>query len=305
MFDYHGAYKRSGEGNHMKAFWLTVLAFIGMCATAVLFILVTAALFSFVDSGVVVLWVFAAGFLFLLAGIFLFYPFGVGVMRYYACTYLGRDFGFREAFKVFTKGRYSKVIKLGLLVLVAYFAISFVIGLIMQFILMAVNMPLIPLAETLGQGSGLSGAQIGLIIGLVLLNFLVVVISYIPYLLIAIYMFLVYMAYIDQPLIPTTDKFKVAWDVMFRGGERIWKLLFSNFLLWLIPLAIYLIFIVAAIPAGLFVNEIAFPILMVAGALLMVAAYAVVMYFMVGSITAYYFKSRDALDREYRRLHQA
>ena len=304
MFDYQAAYKRNGEGAHMKTFWLTVLAFIMMYAAAGLFILVMAAPFSFIDSGVVVLWVFAVGFLFLLAGVFLFYPFGVGIIRYYACTYLGRDFGFKEAFKVFTKGRYSKVIKLGLLVLVAYFVISFLLGLLMQIILMAINTPLITLAETLEQGSGLSGTQVGLVIGVVLLNFLVVMLSYIPYILIAIYMFLVYMAYVDQPLIPTTDKFKVAWDVMFRSGERIWKLLFSNFLLWLIPLAIYLIFIMAAIMLGIFVNEFAFPILMVTGALLMVAVYAVVMYFMVGSITAYYFKGRDTLDREYRRVHQ-
>lgn len=299
MFDYQAAYKRNGTGAHMKTFWLTVLAILLMYAAAGLFILVMIAPFSFIDSGVVVLWVFAVVFLFILAGVFLFYPFWVGIIRYYACTYLGREFGFKEAFKVFTKDRYSKVIKLGLLVLVAYFVISFLLGLLMQIILMSINTPLIMLAETWAQGSVPSGGQVGVIIGVVLLNFLVVVLSYIPYILIAIYMFLVYMAYVDQPLIPTTDKFKVAWEVMFRSGERVWKLLFSNFLLWLIPLAIYLIFIMAAIILAIFVNEFAFPILMVAGALLMVAVYAVVLYFMVGSITAYYFKGRSTLDQKH------
>lgn len=298
MFDYQAAYKRNGTGAHMKTFWLTVLAILLMYAAAGLFILVMIAPFSFIDSGVVVLWVFAVVFLFILAGVFLFYPLWVGIIRYYACTYLGREFGFKDAFKVFTKERYSKVIKLGLLVLVAYFVISFLLGLLMQIILMAINTPLIMLAETWAQGSVPSGGQVGVIIGVVLLNFLVVMLSYIPYILIAIYMFLVYMAYVDQPLIPTTDKFKVAWEVMFRSGERVWKLLFSNFLLWLIPLAIYLIFIMAAIILAIFVNEFAFPILMVAGALLMVAVYAVVLYFMVGSITAYYFMGRGTLDRK-------
>ncbi|MBY8909381.1 hypothetical protein K6L05_06190 [Salinicoccus roseus] len=299
MFDYQAAYKRNGTGSHMKTFWLTVLAIILMYAAGLLFLLVMLLPASFIDSGIIILWIFAVGFLFLLAGIFLLYPFSVGVLHYYACTYLGREFGFREAFKVFTNGRYNKVIKLGLLVLVAYVVVSFAFGLIMQFILTAVNMPLIMLAETWAQGSVPSGGQVGVIIGVVLLNFLVVMISYIPYMLIAIYVILAYMVYIDQPFIPTTDKFKIAWDVMFHSGERIWKLIFSNFLLLLMPLAVHLVFIVPAILLGIFVDGLAFPILMVAGVLIAVVAYAAAIYFMVGSITAYYFKGRSTLDQKH------
>ncbi|MEZ2458193.1 hypothetical protein ACBR55_06325 [Salinicoccus roseus] len=299
MFDYQAAYKRNGTGAHMKTFWLTVLAIILMYAAGLLFLLVMLLPASFIDSGIIILWTFAVGFLFLLAGIFLLYPFSVGVLHYYACTYLGREFGFREAFKVFTNGRYSKVIKLGLLVLVAYVVVSFAFGLIMQFILTAVNMPLIMLAETWAQGSVPSGGQVGVIIGVVLLNFLVVMISYIPYMLIAIYVILAYMVYIDQPFIPTTDKFKIAWDVMFHSGERIWKLIFSNFLLLLMPLAVHLVFIVPAILLGIFMDGLAFPILMVAGVLIAVVAYAAAIYFMVGSITAYYFKGRSTLDQKH------
>src|SRR5690625_6564137 len=46
-----------------------------------------------------------------------------------------------------------------------------------------------------------------------------------------IYMFLVYLVFVDQPHIPTFDKFSIAFKVMFQAGQSLVRLFFSNVLL--------------------------------------------------------------------------
>ena len=49
------------------------------------------------------------------------------------------------------------------------------------------------------------------------LMFIVMIIAYIPYIILYIYFAVVFMVYIDEPMIPTVDKLKVAWDVTFKS----------------------------------------------------------------------------------------
>lgn len=308
MFEYQSAYKQNASGLHGKTFWFTVLTFILIYAAFLAVAIVLMIPAAFFDSGWVVLWIFPMFLIMILFSIFAVYPVGIGVLRFFASAYRQKDYTYKEVFTAFKKGNYSKIIKLSLIVLLTYIIFSFVYGFLIQFLFMAINMPLIALGESMAGGGGISGGQIGLIIGLVLLNLLVIVISYIPYILIGIYMFLIFMVYIDQPVIPTLDKLKIAWDVMFRAGGGLIRLIISNFLLLLIPSVLYIVLIGAAVGISFMAGTseslgILLIILTVVAFLLTIAAFCYVMYYMTGSLTAYYFKCRDELDRRYSEQH--
>lgn len=305
MFEYQSAYKRNASGLHGKTFWYTVLTFIlvyvAMFAVAVLLMLPAA----FFDSAWVLLWIFPMFFVILLISIFIIYPVSIGVLRYFASAYRQKDYKFKDVFITFRKGNYSKVVKLSLLMLLIYFIFSFVYGFLVQFFLMAINAPLIAIGEGVSGGTGhISNGEVGLVILLFLLTVLVIVVSYIPYILMGIYMFLAFMTYIDQPMIPTLDKFRIAWDVMFKAGGGLIRLIVSNFLLLLLPTILYVLMFagiaITAVAAGDGQNLGYMMIILVTLAtLITIALFCYVMYYMTGSLTAYYFECRDELDRRY------
>lgn len=309
MFEYHSAYKQNASGFHGKTFWLTILTFIliyvAFFAVAVLLVLPAV----FFDSAWMLLWIFPMFFVIMLISIFVIYPLSIGVLRFFASAYRQKDYSFKEVFFTFRKGNYSKVIKLSLIILLTYFVFSFVYGFLVQFLLMAINTPLIGIGESMSGGaSGISGGEIALIIILVLLNVLIVILSYIPYILIGIYMFLVFMVYIDQPRIPTLDKLKIAWDVMFRAGGGLIRLMISNFLLLLVPTVLYVVLIAVIVGIGILAGQsqslgVIMIILVAVSFLLTIAAFCYVMYYMTGSLTAYYFKCRDELDSRHNEQH--
>lgn|GEM_PF-1905209 len=305
MFEYQSAYKRNASGFHGKTFWHTVLTFILIYAALIVVALLLMTPVAFFDSAWVLLWIFPMFFVILLISIFVIYPISIGVLRFFASAYRQKDYKFKDVFITFQKGNYSKVIKLSLLMLLIYFAFSLVYGFLVQFIIMAINTPLIAIGEGMSGGTGQpSGGEIGLIISLVLLNVLVIVISYIPYILMGIYMFLAFMAYIDQPMIATLDKFRVAWDVMFKAGGGLIRLIVSNFLLLLLPTVLYVLMFVGIAVTAIVVGDgqslgYMMIILVPLAVLIIIALFCYVMYYMTGSLTAYYFECRDALDRRY------
>ena len=301
MFQYQSAYRQNGAGLHSRTFWFTVLIFILIYAAVMLFMFLSVLPAIFMDSAWGLLWMIPMIFLLILLSLFVIYPITIGVLRYFAKTYRGIDFGFKEVFVTFQKGNYSKVIKLSLIIVVSYYVIAFAYGMFVQFLFTAINAPIGIIMERFSTDGQINGGQIALLILILLLNLLLVILSYIPFILLAIYMFLAYMVYIDQPLIPTMDKLKIAWDVMFRAGGSLLKLLFSNVVLFVIPLAVYFIVIVTGVLIVVLFNNNAagllFSVLMIGSALLLVIVYAIVMYFMTGSVVAYYFICRDELDR--------
>ncbi|WP_017549666.1 hypothetical protein [Salinicoccus carnicancri] len=305
MFEYQSAYKRNASGLHGKTFWSTVLTFILIYVALIVVALLLISPAAFFDSAWVLLWIFPMIFVILLISVFVIYPVGIGVLRFFASAYRQKEYKFKDVFITFQKGNYSKVIKLSLLMLLIHFGFSLIYGFLVQFIVMAINTPLIAIGEGMSSGTGQpSGGEIGLIISLVLLNVLVIVISYIPYILMGIYMFLAFMAYIDQPMIATLDKFRIAWDVMFKAGGGLIRLIVSNFLLMLLPTVLYvLMFVGIAIFAIAVDNEQTLGYMMIIlvplAALIIIALFCYVMYYMTGSLTAYYFECRDALDRRY------
>lgn len=308
MFEYQSAYKRNASGFHGKTFWFTVLTFILIYAALLAVAIVLMIPAAFFDSAWVLLWIFPMFFVIMLLSIFVLYPVSIGILRFFASAYRQKDYSFKEVFVTFKKGNYSKIIKLSLIVLLTYFVFSFVYGFMVQFLLMAINTPLIAIGESMASGSsGVSGGEIAMIITMVLLNILIVIISYIPYILMGIYMFLVFMVYIDQPMIPTLDKLKIAWDVMFKAGGGLVRLIISNFLLLLLPTVLYVVLIgVIAALAIMIGDEQALGVLMIISIpiafIIIIAAFCYVMYYMTGSLTAYYFECRDELDRRYNEM---
>lgn len=305
MFEYQSAYKQNASGFHGRTFWFTVLTFILIYAAMMVVSVALMLPLGFGDSPWMVMWILPVFLIILLLSIFVIYPVSIGVLRFFASAYRRKDYSYKEVFVAFRKGNYSKIIKLSLIILLIYFAFSVAYGFLIQFLFMAINMPLIALGESMfGSAEGISGGGIGAVIGLVLLNLLLVFISYIPYILIGIYMFLTFMVYIDQPLIATMDKMKIAWDVMFKAGGGLVRLIISNFLLLLIPSVLYVVLIGAIIGIGFVVGAsqtagIIMILLVAVSALLTIAAFCYVMYYMAGSVVAYYFKCRDELDARY------
>src|SRR5699024_12076718 len=52
------------------------------------------------------------------------------------------------------------------------------------------------------------------------------------------------MVYIDEPHIPTVDKLKVAWDIVFRSEASMIKLFFSNLLLYILVFAVMFVIMI-------------------------------------------------------------
>lgn len=305
MFEYQSAYKRNASGFHGKTFWYTVMTFILIFVAFFAAMLVMMLPVTFFDSAWGLLWILPMMFIIMLVAIFIMYPISIGILRFFASAYRQKNYKFKDVFITFRKGNYSKVIKLSLLMLVMYFIFSLIYGFAIQFLLMAINTPLVVIAESMSQGvSGVSGGEIALMVTLILLNILIAIISYIPYILIGIYMFLVFMAYIDQPLIPTFDKLKIGWNVMFSAGGSLIRLIMSNFLLLLLPTVLYVVMVGVIVALAILIPDeqslgylmiISIPIAII----IIMAVFCYAMYYMTGSLTAYYFKCRDELDRRY------
>lgn len=311
MFKYQSLFRRQASGEAPKIISLSVVAVIAiMLLTMAAMFMFSVPMFFMEDAPWLILYIFVLFFLLLLFSLFVLYPLSMGIIRFFTQAYNDREYGLGEIFFVFRQGRYGKAIKLTLLVILLYIVVSVVIGILSQLIFMVVNLPFSALIGAIGDGSGnveqslsAAGGQLGLFIVMLIVNFLVMVLVYVPYILIAIYMFLIYLAFIDQPHIPTLNKFKIAWDVMFRAKESVVKLFFSNIFLIIGIIALYFILALIGALVAIFIDSpTLFVVLMIISFIIFILAYIYVIYLWVGSVVAYYFSGRQTLDERAREL---
>lgn len=309
MFEYISLYRKNASEQHLKVFGFTVLQLI-IClfipAVLVLGALLLPLLLSFTNIsgeaiGVgMILWTLLVFVIWIGVSLFIISPILVGILNYFASAYKGREFSFGEPYRVFKSGNYSKLIKIALLVFVLYFVLSLVIGFVVNIIMTVVMLPFMPLAVMLDNPSGdaLTGGLIALMIGFVVVMFLIAIVAYIPYIIMYIYFATVFMVYIDEPKIPTTDKLKIAWDVCFRSGASMVKLFFSNLILYiLMTAAMFILFGGAGFVSLFFIDSPAFiAMISIAGFILTMFITIYISYLVIGSIVAYYFTGRDLLD---------
>ena len=254
MFQYISLYRKNASGQHGKVIGFTILQFIlaVFLPSAVIFgammlpLLLTMTDISDQAIGIsTAIWMLFMIIVYILVMIFVIYPILIGILRYFASAYKGRDFSFGEAYKVFKKGNYSKLVKIALLVIVLNFVLSLIIGFIINILMTVVMIPLMPVGLMMEDpNAAMTGASVALIITAFVLMFIVMIIAYIPYIILYIYFAVVFMVYIDEPMIPTVDKLKVAWDVTFKSEASMLKLFFSNLIMYiLMTAAIFIIFI--------------------------------------------------------------
>ena len=307
MFQYQSLFRREAEGQAGKVIGLTILAGIVMAVSFFAVMLIALVpLFTIGEGTWAILYAFIVFFLLFLFGVFVIYPLGIGIIKFFTSAYQRAPYGFSDLFFVFKGGRYGKAVKLTILVIVAYLVINFAISMLMQLVMTAINLPFSAALggmsyEGLEASAAMVTGQIGLVILMITLNLLVVFLMYIPFILLMIYMVLLYLVYVDQPHIPTFDKFTIAFKVMFQAGQSLVKLFFSNILLMIGVTVLYIIGIIAAALLGSLVlgatdSGILFALILIAAGLAIFAVYIYVMYVMLGSVVAFYFKGRNELD---------
>lgn len=310
MFEYMSLYRKNGAGQHGKVIGFTILQFI-LCVIlpmAVVFgAMLLPLLLTMTDvSGETVsittaIWIFVIMIVLILLMIFVIYPIFVGILRYFASAYKGRDFSFGEAYKVFKDGNYSKLIKIALLVMVLYFVLSIIIGFLVNILMTIVFIPFVPFGMMMEDpNAAMTGGAIALLALAAVLMFIVMIVAYIPYIILYIYFAVVFMAYIDEPKIPTVDKLKVAWNVTFNSEASMIKLFFSNLLLYILMTAAIFIIMIAVITASVFLidSPVMISVIAILGILVAAAVSIYISYLIVGSIVAYYFVGRESLDRK-------
>lgn len=308
MFEYISLYRKNGAGQHGKVIGFTILQFI-LCAILPMVVIFGAMLLPLLLTmtdvsseamGVtMIVWMLVMMLVFILLMIFVIYPVFVGVLRYFASAYTGKDFTFGEAYKVFKKGNYSKLIKIALLVMVLNFVLSIIIGLIVNLLMTIVLIPLMPLGVMMEDPSAaMTGGAVALTILAVVLMFIVTIVAYIPYIILYIYFAVVFMVYIDEPKIPTVDKLKVAWNVTFTSDASMVKLFFSNLLMYILIIGVMFVAMIAMVTASAFLMNSPAIIFVVAilGTLIAIIVTIYISYLIVGSIVAYYFVGRESLD---------
>jgi hypothetical protein len=307
VFQYQSLFRRNAEGQTGKIIGLTILAGIMMAASffAVLMIFMLP-MFAVSEGTWAILYAFIAFFLLFLFGVFVIYPLSIGIIKFFTSAYTGESYGFSDLFFVFKEGRYGKAVKLTILVIIAYLVINFAISMLMQLVLTAINLPFSAALggmsyEGLEASAAMVTGQIGLVMLMVTLNLLVVSLMYIPFILLMIYMILLYLVYVDQPHIPTFDKFTIAFKVMFQAGQSLMKLFFSNVLLLIGVMVLQVIAVISAaligsLALGAADSGVLFVLMLLAAGFIILAVYIYVMYVIVGSIVAYYFEGRHELD---------
>lgn len=309
MFQYVSSYRRNASGNHGKVIGFTILQSL-LCVVLpsilIFGVMLLPLLLTMTDvSGEAVgvaagLWMLVMFLVYILVMIFVIYPIFVGILRYFASAYKGKEFSFGEAYKVFKKGNYSKLIKIALLVFVLYFVLSLIIGLVVNILMTVVLIPLMPLGMMMEDpNAAMTGASVALVITAVVLMFIVTIIAYIPYIILYIYFATVFMVYIDEPHIPTMDKLKVAWDIVFRSEASMIKLFFSNLLLYILVFAVMFVIMIGLGLISAFVTNspaVILTLFIISGLLALIVT-VWISYLIVGSIVAYYFAGRESLDR--------
>lgn len=309
MFEYLSLYRRHAKGQHGKVLGFTILQMI-LCIilpSILMFALMFApALLSFTNTddstiGVAfIVWGLVISLVFVLACIFLIFPMYVGILRYFASAYTGKPFSFGEAYKVFKKGNYSKLIKIALLVFLLYLALSIVIGILINMLFVIAITPLAG-AGFVTETTQLQELSVPMIILSVALALIVTIVAYIPYIIMFIYFAVVFMVYIDEPLIPTMDKLKIAWDILFKSSASMVKLFFSNLILYIVMMIVMfaVIFGLAFLVSFTAVQTDIPGLSAILGFVVLLITFVIgvyVSYLILGSIVAYYFVGRESLD---------
>ena len=248
-----------------------------------------------------IIWSLVTMLLYIGLMIFVIYPIMAGILRYFAFAYNGETVSFSQAYDVFKNGNYSKLIKLTFLSILFYFVISLVIGFIVNILVTIIILPIAPLGMLIeNPDSAMQGVSIVMMIFFVILAIIISILAYIPYIILFIYLSLVFMVYIDEPRIPTMDKFKIAWNIAFKSRASMVKLFFSNLLYYIgMIILIFVIIIGFSLLAAFTVSGdqpfIMF-ILMFLMFIILIALSVWIYYRIVGSIVAYYFVGRASLD---------
>ncbi|CEA03211.1 hypothetical protein BN1048_02004 [Jeotgalicoccus saudimassiliensis] len=316
MFQYVSLYRQNAAGQHGKVIGFTILQFI-LCVFLPMIVIFGAMMLPMLLSfggvsnetvGVTTILTMLVMFIiFFIVMIFVIYPVMVGILRYFASAYRGVDFTFGDAYKVFKKGNYSKLIKVALLVFVLNLVLSMVIGFVINMLMTIVFIPLMPLGVLLEDpNAAMTGTSIALIAVAAVLFFIIMIVSYIPYIILYIYFAVVFMVYIDEPKIPTVDKLKVAWDVVFKADTSMVKLFFSQLILYiLLSVVMFAVMIVVGV-VSMMIGEFTalIPVLFITGMIISIVVSIWITYLIVGSIVAYYFVGRDSLDRKNGMNHQ-
>ena len=307
MFFFHRDYFRNARGQHIKIFFYGVFM---MILALVLLSVVTAVtvgggmgLIANDYTGIGITTIIFGVLAIFVISVLILMPLQYSIYAYYMYGYKGTDFSFKDGLILFKKGNFWKSVGIILLLMIMAMVISSVVSGVVYGLVFVV-------ASLFGAGSALIETEaietlsIGASIVLIILQFVLAMFQIAFSILLQLAITMVMLNHIDQPQTTLGSKLAKGLTIAFQSFKDLLKLLFSNFILMIIPVILIFAAIITMLIAGLtFSTSDTMPVSLVIGMIILTIGitimYIFIGYYMIGSFISYYFNGRDRYERKH------
>ena len=307
MFFFHRDYFRNARGQHLKVFFYGLLM---MLLAFILMTVLTVVVFGggmgmiFGDYIALGIMTFIFGGLLLLAfSILVLMPLQYSIYAYYMYGYNGTDFSFKDGLILFRKGNFWKSVGIILLLMIMAMVISSVVSGVVYGLVFVVA-SLFGVGSALIDPEGIEALSIGASIVLIILQFVLAMFQIAFSILTQLAITMVMLNHIDQPQTTLGSKLAKGLTIAFQSFKDLLKLLFSNFILMILPVILIFAAIIIMVVAGLTLSTSdTMPVGIAVGMIILTIGimimYIFIGYYMIGSFISYYFNGRDRYERKH------
>ena len=307
MFFFHRDYFRNARGQHIKIFFYGVFM---MILALVLLSVVTAVtvgggmgLIANDYTGIGITTIIFGVLAIFVISVLILMPLQYSIYAYYMYGYKGQNVRFSDGLILFRKGNYWRTIGLILLLTIAMILISSLTSGVIYGIGFVIT-SLFGLGSAMFDPDQLENIGMGATILFLIIQFVLSILQMAVYLIAQIGVAMIVLNHIDQPQTTLGSKISKGLTIAFKSFKELLKLLFSNFILMIIPVILIFAAIITMLIAGLtFSTSDTMSVSLVIGMIILTIGitimYIFIGYYMIGSFISYYFNGRDRYERKH------
>lgn len=307
MFFFHRDYFRNARGQHIKIFFYGIFM---MILALVLLSVVTAVtvgggmgLIANDYTGIGITTIIFGVLAIFVISVLILMPLQYSIYAYYMYGYKGQNVRFSDGLILFRKGNYWRTIGLILLLTIAMMLISSLTSGVIYGIGFVIT-SLFGLGSAMFDPDQLENIGMGATILFLIIQFVLSILQMAVYLIAQIGVAMIVLNHIDQPQTTLGSKISKGLTIAFKSFKELLKLLFSNFILMIIPVILIFAAIITMLIAGLtFSTSDTMSVSLVIGMIILTIGitimYIFIGYYMIGSFISYYFNGRDRYERKH------
>ncbi len=307
MFFFHRDYFRNARGQHIKIFFYGIFM---MILALVLLSVVTAVtvgggmgLIANDYTGIGITTIIFGVLAIFVISVLILMPLQYSIYAYYMYGYKGQNVRFSDGLILFRKGNYWRTIGLILLLTIAMMLISSLTSGVIYGIGFVIT-SLFGLGSAMFDPDQLENIGMGATILFLIIQFVLSILQMAVYLIAQIGVAMIVLNHIDQPQTTLGSKLAKGLTIAFQSFKELLKLLFSNFILMIIPVILIFAAIITMLIAGLtFSTSDTMSVSLVIGMIILTIGitimYIFIGYYMIGSFISYYFNGRDRYERKH------